>query len=246
MKDMKFICGMPRAGSTLLSSLLNQNKKISMTANSILPDLLFECFRLKHSSIYQNFPDYKSFDNILNNLFNLYYKDWKASTIIDKGPWGTPGNLSLLQNLYKKPQFIILYRPVLECLASFVRIDKPYNIDKYCESRMSRTGRIGKELWSIRNLLETKQDCHILTYKKLTTKPQLEINKICKFIGVDSFKLNPKVSSQLKINNVAYNDKVLHAPLHKLHIGKVRPLPISVKKILPKHIIEQYKDLDLL
>jgi len=59
MKDMKFICGMPRAGSTLLSSLLNQNKKISMTANSILPDLLFDCFKLTQSSIFRNFPDHK-------------------------------------------------------------------------------------------------------------------------------------------------------------------------------------------
>tara|TARA_R100000541_G_scaffold6155_1_gene13633 strand:- start:2677 stop:3417 length:741 start_codon:yes stop_codon:yes gene_type:complete len=246
MKDIKFICGMPRAGSTLLSYLLNQNKKIAMTANSILPDLLFDCFKLKQSSIFKNFPDNKSLNNVLNNLFYVYYKDWKASTIIDKGPWGTPGNLILLKNLYQKPKFIILYRPVLECLASFVKIDKPYDIDKYCEARMDKKGRIGKELWSIRNLLETKEDCHILTYKKLTTKPQLEINKICKFIEVDSFKLKPKVSSQLKINKVAYNDKVLNSPLHKLHIGKVKPISISVKKILPKRIIERYKNMDVL
>ena len=246
MKDIFFLHGLPRAGNTVFSSIINQNPDVAATANSICADMMGELFMLKRTDLFKNFPDHKSFNNVLNNLFNFYYKDWKASTIIDKGPWGTPGNLILLKNLYIKPKFIILYRPVLECLASFVRIDKPYDIDKYCESRMNKSGRIGKELWSIRNLLETKQDCHILTYKKLTTKPQLEINKICKFIGVDSFKLNPKVSSQLKINNVAYNDKVLHSRLHKLHIGKVKPIPISVKKILPKHIIEQYKNMDVL
>ena len=245
-KKINFISTMPRSGSTLLATLFNQSKDLSMTANSILPDMLYEMSKLKNFSIYENFPDQVSFDNVLHNIFNLYYKNWKASTILDKGPWGTPANLYLLQQIYKKLKFVILYRPVLECLASFVRTDDFKDIDEYCDYRMNINGRIGKELHSIKNLIETKQDVYISTYKKLTLNPQLEINKMRKFLGLDSFKINPLVLSQLKINKISYDDDTISAPLHKLKLGKIKNNPISIEKTLPKHIIKKYSNLDIL
>ena len=41
MKNIFFLSGLPRAGNTLLSSILNQNKNIACTANSILPNILY-------------------------------------------------------------------------------------------------------------------------------------------------------------------------------------------------------------
>ena len=246
MKDYSFFCGMPRAGSTLLSSLINQNPKICLTANSVLPDILFQILNIKHQDLFKNFPDEKSIENVNQNVFNNYYKDWKASTIIDKGPWGTPGNLMALKNNFKKPKFIILYRPVLECLASFVRMDKPKDINNYCDIRMNVNGRIGKELWSIKNLIETKQNCHILTYKKLVKNPNLEIKKICKFLKIDFVKVNTKKIKQLKINGVSYDDRHLASPLHKIRTGPMKITPLNIKKILNKNIIKKYSKLDVI
>jgi hypothetical protein len=84
--------------------------------------VLYQLHLLKENIIYKNFPDNKSLDNIIKNVFNNYYKDWKANFIIDRGPWGTPGNLSILKILINKPKFIILYRPVLECLALLLKL----------------------------------------------------------------------------------------------------------------------------
>ena len=246
MKEYNFFCGMPRAGSTLLSSLINQNPKICLTANSVLPDVLFQILNIKHQDIFKNFPDKKSIDNLSNSVFDNYYKNWKASIIIDKGPWGTPGNLMSLKTNFKKPKFIVLYRPVLECLASFVKIDKPKNINDYCDMRMSINGRIGKELWSIKNLIETKQNCHILTYKKLIKNPNKEIKKICKFLKIDFFKVNTKKFKQLKINGVVYNDSYLNSPLHKIRLGSIKANSTIVKKILPKSTIKKYSKLDVI
>ena len=44
---MKFICGMPRAGSTLLSSLLNQNPDITVSGQSIIPEIFFRIEEIK-------------------------------------------------------------------------------------------------------------------------------------------------------------------------------------------------------
>ena len=41
MKKIYFLCGLPRAGNTLLGSIVNQNKNIKITANSIVPDILY-------------------------------------------------------------------------------------------------------------------------------------------------------------------------------------------------------------
>ena len=47
MKEIYFLSGMPRAGNTLLGALINQNKKITVTANSIIPELLCKLSLLK-------------------------------------------------------------------------------------------------------------------------------------------------------------------------------------------------------
>ena len=67
----KFFClhGLPRAGNTLLGSIINQNPKVAVTANSIIADMLGELYSLKNTDIFKNFPDHKSFDNVTKSLF---------------------------------------------------------------------------------------------------------------------------------------------------------------------------------
>ncbi len=122
MKKIYFLCGLPRAGNTLLGSIVNQNKNIKITANSIVPDILYHLCTLKNTDVFKNFPDHKSLNNVIEMVITNYYKDWKTNTIIDRGPWGTPDNLIIIKQLIKKPKFIILIRPVIECIASFAKL----------------------------------------------------------------------------------------------------------------------------
>tara|TARA_B100001094_G_C18131979_1_gene772800 strand:- start:403 stop:528 length:126 start_codon:yes stop_codon:yes gene_type:complete len=41
MKKIFFISGLPRSGNTLLSSLLNQNPDITVSGQSIIPEIFF-------------------------------------------------------------------------------------------------------------------------------------------------------------------------------------------------------------
>ena len=76
MKKIYFLSGLPRAGNTLLGSLINQNKKITITANTVLCDVLYSLSLLKKYLIFKNFPDYKSLNNVIDNDFKNNYKDW--------------------------------------------------------------------------------------------------------------------------------------------------------------------------
>ena len=48
-----FVTGLPRAGNTLLSSLLNQNPDITATANSVVPEILYRLEEIKKINVYK-------------------------------------------------------------------------------------------------------------------------------------------------------------------------------------------------
>lgn len=250
MKEIYFLSGMPRAGNTLLGALINQNKKITVTANSIIPELFCKLSLLKKTEIFKNFQDHQSLDNVYNNVFNNFYKNWKSKYIIDRAPWGTPYNLELLKRIIKKPKFIILYRPVLEVLASLIKAKKPENIETQCKIYMDinegRYGIIDRYLWSIDNILKNKEDHIIIHYRDLIKDPIKEIKKIHTFLKIPFKMLSLQNFNQLKINNIIYDDSVLGYELHKIRTDKVEQTQFNVEEILPKNIIKKYSGLDIL
>ena len=74
-RKLFFLIALPRSGNTLFASIMNQNPNIACTGNSITLEIMKNLFLLKKTEVFQNFPDHKSLDNILNNVYNLYYKD---------------------------------------------------------------------------------------------------------------------------------------------------------------------------
>jgi hypothetical protein len=245
MKEYYFLTGLPRSGNTLLGSIINQNNNISLTANTILTDVFYQLHLIKDCQIYKNFPDKNSFNNIIKNVFNNYYKDWKAKFIIDRGLWGTPANLELLKLIIKKPKFIILYRPVLECLASFIKIEKPTDVEARCHELMSINEMIGKSLWSVKNIIKEKEDYIIINYLDLVSKPLDQINKIYKFLNINNYNHVFKNFNDFSVNNVKYDDSILNAPLHKIRTDKIKLNKYNVKDYLPANIIKQYSNLDI-
>ena len=76
MKKIYYLVGLPRAGNTLFGSILNQNPRVRVTANSIVSEIMWLTECLKKDEAYQNFPDEKSLDNVIKNIISNYYKDW--------------------------------------------------------------------------------------------------------------------------------------------------------------------------
>ena len=74
-KQIYFLCAMPRSGNTLFASILNQNSDIAVTANSITLEIMKKLVLLKQDDTFKNFPDEQSLNNVMDEVYNLYYKD---------------------------------------------------------------------------------------------------------------------------------------------------------------------------
>ena len=74
MKDIFFLNGLPRAGNTVFGSIINQNPNVAVTANSICADMMGELFMLKHTDVFKNYPDHKSFDNVAKKYLKIITK----------------------------------------------------------------------------------------------------------------------------------------------------------------------------
>jgi hypothetical protein len=245
MKAYFFLCSLPRAGNTLLGSILNKSKNIRLTANSILPDIIYQLYLLKQNQIFTNFPDHKSYNNIIKNVFNNYYQEWNVDNIISRGTWGTPTNLQLLKLIVKKPKFIILYRPILESLASFIKIEKPSDVELRCKQLLDKEDIIGKSLWSIKNIIANKEDHIVINYNDLVNNTNETLKKIFNYLEVKLEDIDINNLQQFSTNSIYYDDSVLPFNLHTIRTNKIEFNKYNIKDYLPPNIIKDYSNLDI-
>jgi sulfotransferase len=120
--DITFLSGLPRTGSTLLTSILSQNPEIHTQGNSALCQLLWDtqvsCWntqQMKHST---DVPD-----RLLGAIPELFYQG-TTGHIIDKcRSWTLPANLELINKyITKSPKIIVMMRPIVDIVRSFVFI----------------------------------------------------------------------------------------------------------------------------
>ena len=85
MKQIFFLSGLARSGSTLLGSILSQNPDIHVTPTSPMLDLLCFTNQALNTVEEQYTYDHKTVsDNIYNGLIESFYKNIDKPIIIDK------------------------------------------------------------------------------------------------------------------------------------------------------------------
>lgn len=244
-KQFCFFCALPRSGSTLLSSLLNQTNQIKVSANSIVTNIIAFLSDLKLETSFKNFPYHKGIDNIAFNILNLYYYNINTKVVLDKSPWGTKFNLQFLQWLFQDRKFILLTRPILECLASFIKAEKPNNVLERCEQLMSKEGMIGKNLISIQNIINQKENYILISYEDLIKNTKKEIDKIFNFLNLEHEEINYNKIEQFNFDGVTYNDSVLFSDLHTIKTNAIEQTNYKIDDYLPKEIIKKYEHIDI-
>ena len=73
-KKIYYLCGLPRAGNTIISTILNQNPEIASTPNSIITEIFKDLNNLKNSYTFLNYPDHKSFDNVIKSVIKWGFR----------------------------------------------------------------------------------------------------------------------------------------------------------------------------
>ena len=247
MKHFYFLCALPRTGATFLSSIINQSKQIQVTANSVVPDILLQVFNIKKSNEFLNFPYHLGIDNVLINVFNNYFQNINCKSILDKGPWGTPFNLEMLKFIFEERKFVILVRPVLECLASLVKAkNNNQSLEDYCNSIMDKNrGILGKNIWSIQNILDKGEKHLIISYDDILKDTQKQIDNIFDFLNIEkeTFKLNN--FDQFSFDNLRYDDEKTSGDYHTIRTDKIIKRNYNIEDYLPKEIIKKYEHIDI-
>ena len=244
MKKFYFLCSLPRAGNTLFASLMNQNKNVLVSPYSVVPNLIKPILDIKNHRNFLSFPDHSLVDNVLNNLLDNCYTSWNANRIIDRGPWGHPDCLPYLKNIVPDAKFIILYRPILEVLASVVALDKPEDPVSYCDHLM--TGSFVSDGYqSIRNLVQQKEKYIVVQYNDLIKDPVNTVKTVCNFLDIGYETLKLKSLDQYSVNGISYDDTFFKGPYHDIRTDSIKKNKRDIDEWLPSEVVKRYSAWDL-
>ena len=245
---------MPRSGNTLFASIMNQNPDIAATPNSITLEIMKDLFLLKQTDVFLNYPDHKSLDNVLDVVYNIYYKDWPQRIIIDRGPVMTVGNLELMKKHYKKPfKCIVILRDLIDVLASYMKwyTENPdafpnrYNLKNDEEKLsiiMNKDGAIAKDLEAIKNSCNYHDMCHYVKYDNLISQPKQEFKKIYDFLEEPYYEHDFQNLKQIKVNGMGYDDEVVGRNMHTIRTVVKKQYNPYIEKI-PERIRQKYEHI---
>ena len=259
MKNFIMLSGMPRSGSQVLSSMLNQHPEIHSTTTSPVADLLGivgEQWPVISQALTDTHPD--QFKNMLTGLVNGAYRHIDKSTIIDKNRlWPRYGELTSYM-LGQRPKIICTVRNIPDILASYILL---------IEKNSHKITYIDQDLIDLKLPINNKNRCRVLwekymthpytslriglnsgnadmlfvNYEDIVDNGQTTVNRICDFIGVDHYLLDAD-----NLQRMDENDSY-HGGLEGLHdvrstLKKASPDP---QQVIGKELTNLYKSMNL-
>jgi len=261
-KTYHFMAGLPRSGSTVLSALLNQHPDLYASPQTDLLEMMFT-MQTKIPRLQGFRADLlpASYEAVISEMPNVFYSPVSKSVVIDHNRgWGLPYNWDNLSGLLNQQGKVILtMRPILEVLASFLKIAKATEAkagqpaylnpellvshyrskqDAQVDYLMMPNGEIDRAIFSICNLLENHRDrVLIVWFDDLLDKPHDTMQSIYRFLGLPSFGNDfDNIAPADKHNDLAgYEMPDLHKVAEKL----ARP-ETDVRRYLSDFAITKY------
>lgn len=186
-----FLSGLPRSGSTVLSSLLNQHPQIQSTSTSGLIDIMgavCTAWESSPSTVAQS-ANKEEVYRLLRSVLEGKYETSTKPVIVDKSRgWANSTIISTMEQvLGSKPKVIATVRHPADCAASFVRIAKPKDVYQFLKN--------SQLIQHLRHSYATLKEGYkaypdsfcFVDYDELLQSPQKQMDKITKFLGLDPF-----------------------------------------------------------
>lgn len=263
-QEFFFYSGLPRAGGTMLASVMNQHPDLYVSPLSPTVELLYytEKYFDESSEAYSANPQPIAKQNVLEALPREYYKNIPKKYIMDNNrAW--PNNVDRICNfITKKPKIVCIVRDVASILASFIDLVNRSNnpgenfIDRWlvdnrmelntknrCFYLMQPTGIVNQSLWSMYqgyNNPSVKACMHIVEYDDLISKPEETMSNIVDFLDIPSYKfVFNKIENVTPVDDVTYNLEGMHSVRAKLASRNLDPV-----EILGPELVKQYSGLE--
>tara|TARA_Y100001970_G_scaffold266758_1_gene355822 strand:- start:10086 stop:10913 length:828 start_codon:yes stop_codon:yes gene_type:complete len=261
MKTFHFLSGLPRSGSTLITSLLNQNPQIHASTNSPVLDTIHytEEYLLKNSEQYRAHPKPDCAHKVISSIPHNYYYNVSESIIVDKSR-GWVNQLEHINDyITKSPKIICPVRNIHDIIASFLQliersddnnfIDdnlKSNNIEINNDNRsdylMCSQGIIGLSYIALSEAYRKGWDKYILIveYEDLVNNSQVEMNRIYDFLDLPHYTHNfDNVETEFEEKDIVYGLK----DMHKVRT-KVEKIYRNNEMYLSNDIINKYKQME--
>lgn len=260
MKQYYFLAGIPRSGSTVLASILNQNPDFYATPTSPLLDLLYlneQAWSNLPSVIANPIPIQR--ESISKAIIKSCWEHIDRPIIIDKHrAWGR--NIRTIEKIFEiRPKLIITVRDIPSVIASFIELLRASSqsityIDQILVDRnlsltdVNRADVIWNDFvqdpWdSFKTAWNTdKNSIHLVDYDSLVNNQQEVINGVYKFLEVPKFTHNFNA-----IENSHADDDLMAWGLENLHT--IRPTLKKTSKsprvVLGDQIYKKYTKMNL-
>jgi sulfotransferase len=201
---ISYLAGLPRSGSTVLASVLNQNPDVFVSSSSPLCNVLYHSHQLWQTQVaLQANPNPLAVHNSMSAIVPAFYADRTEKLVVDKAfTWGVGENLSLLlQYAPERPRFIVMTRNLDDVVASLARIvfANPNNAFDYdftgertpeaIEAHLRRDGGDLDLCVESRNTLlsQCADRCFVVEYERLVASPQQLVTELYDFYGMEQF-----------------------------------------------------------
>jgi len=225
-----FLASLPRSGSTLLTSLLNQRADVYASPTSNLCDTMGAAVQMweQNPTTKASGGEENDIIRILQGIQNARYDTDKL--IFDKGRgWAAPQIMKTMMKVQGDVKIVATVRPVAECLASFAKLMKPENITDFC-----KRDELAQHVFNSYEIMKAgykEYPDHFLfiEYDDLVSDPKVQLNRIAKFVGIDPFVYDFNNIKDSKEVDEVWGVKNLH---------KVRP-KVNRRKYSAKHILGQ-------
>ena len=190
-KQIHFMSGVPRSGSTVLAAILNQNKHTHVSTTSGVVFALDALANVWHSQglLGENDKERTKLARTMGAVLDTFYEDVEEPVIIDKGRgWPIPTILSAMtQVLGEKPKIVATVRSIPDCMASYVRVAKPDDLDEFIYSGILST-HLKASYIAIQTGYEFAPECFcIVEYEDLVADPEAQLARIHEFLDLPDF-----------------------------------------------------------
>ena len=262
-KKYYFMAGLPRAGSTLLSTLLNQNPRLYSGPSSPVLGAMFATHEnFIGNELYTGYPKPDAANKIVGSIIENWYYDIEKPVVIDKNrAWCA--RVPFIEGYIKQEAKIIVpVRRIDEILASILTMIKrnpfkdgqprinfvdeylvknniPINDETRCQHLLNNDGIVWESLNATKLGVDEgySDKFHYVDYNDLVNDPQTELNKIYTFLGEESFEHTfDNLSNQHREDDLTTYGL---SDMHEVH-SKLEKTSSDPSEILPNSIIELY------
>lgn len=253
MKTIHFISGLPRSGSTLLSSILNQNPRFTASISDPLHEYVKSITQITNSAVaMESAVPIDKRRELMIALFESFYKHDREVCFNTNRAWTS--DTALLKDLFPSFKMIVCIRDIPWILDSFERLNSknPHTIkplynhqdlpNVYARSKMlmgdipNYTGYVGMPLLNLKQAIFCDERAHLcfVEYDALARNTEQTIKNIYKFLEEPYFNHN---FSDVESSHDEYDQQ---AKIAGLHYVRKKVAAEDRRTVLPDDLYHHY------